>query len=291
MFGYACRETPELMPAPICAHPILKVTSEARRSGETRALGSDAKSQETSRYETGKPVTAGVGDPSCALVIAWTFLDPASREHFRSAAELGPGNAPEAGALEGPDPFGRIRDTNLIEAATARQVIRDVLDDHSRPPESELAFLAPAVGVGSVGREAPEKPHGPTYHRCGRLAAFELVPMARTRGGGRCSRTASRRQMAREKPLDLAVVQAWLAASEERDRFHALGTMIGEPRRLGRMQAGDTTHKRSMLGDTQSAPVDVRWPGRPVAPPVGQLWHQTGTAGSCVIHFVRQKLW
>jgi S-adenosylmethionine synthetase, central domain len=90
MFGYACRETLELMPSADLAHPILKMTSEARRSGETRALGSDAKSQETSRYDTGKPVTAGVGDPSCALVIAWTFLDPASREHFRSAAELDP---------------------------------------------------------------------------------------------------------------------------------------------------------------------------------------------------------
>src|SRR6202789_731953 len=36
MFGYACRETPELMPAPIFyAHRILKVMSEARRSGES----------------------------------------------------------------------------------------------------------------------------------------------------------------------------------------------------------------------------------------------------------------
>jgi len=57
MFGYAVRETPELMPAPIYyAHRILKVLSEARRSGETRALGPDAKSQVTVRYENGKPV-------------------------------------------------------------------------------------------------------------------------------------------------------------------------------------------------------------------------------------------
>src|SRR6202034_3930009 len=59
MFGYACRETPELMPAPIFyAHRILKVMSEARRSGESQALGPDAKSQVTIRYENGKPVEA-----------------------------------------------------------------------------------------------------------------------------------------------------------------------------------------------------------------------------------------
>lgn len=57
MFGYAVRETPELMPAPIYyAHRILKVLSEARRTGETKVLGPDAKSQVTVRYENGKPV-------------------------------------------------------------------------------------------------------------------------------------------------------------------------------------------------------------------------------------------
>ncbi len=57
MFGYAVRETPELMPAPIYyAHKILKVLADARHSGETRALGPDAKSQVTVQYENGKPV-------------------------------------------------------------------------------------------------------------------------------------------------------------------------------------------------------------------------------------------
>jgi S-adenosylmethionine synthetase len=57
MFGYACRETPELMPAPIYyAHKILNVLSDARRSGAEKALGPDAKSQVTVRYENGKPV-------------------------------------------------------------------------------------------------------------------------------------------------------------------------------------------------------------------------------------------
>lgn len=57
MFGYACDETPELMPAPIYyAHEILKALSVARRSGELGMLGPDAKSQVTVRYENGLPV-------------------------------------------------------------------------------------------------------------------------------------------------------------------------------------------------------------------------------------------
>jgi S-adenosylmethionine synthetase len=57
MFGYACNETPELMPAPLYyAHKILHVLSQARRSGKEKGLGPDAKSQVTVRYENGKPV-------------------------------------------------------------------------------------------------------------------------------------------------------------------------------------------------------------------------------------------
>ncbi len=57
MFGYAVRETPELMPAPIFyAHKILKTLADARHSGATTALGPDAKSQVTVQYEGGKPV-------------------------------------------------------------------------------------------------------------------------------------------------------------------------------------------------------------------------------------------
>ncbi|MGN6157599.1 MAG: methionine adenosyltransferase [Devosia sp.] len=59
MFGYASRETPELLPAPIYyAHKILEVLAEARKAGEGNAkkLGPDAKSQVTVKYENGKPV-------------------------------------------------------------------------------------------------------------------------------------------------------------------------------------------------------------------------------------------
>ena len=57
MFGYACDETPELMPAPIqYSHNILRAMSEARHKGKEPMLGPDAKSQVSLRYVNGKPV-------------------------------------------------------------------------------------------------------------------------------------------------------------------------------------------------------------------------------------------
>ncbi len=59
MFGYACTETPELMPAPIYyAHKILENLAAARhaKDGDAACLGPDSKSQVTVRYEDGKPV-------------------------------------------------------------------------------------------------------------------------------------------------------------------------------------------------------------------------------------------
>jgi len=59
MFGFACRETPALMPAPIYyAHEILKSLAEARHSGAAPYLGPDSKSQVTLQYENGQPVRA-----------------------------------------------------------------------------------------------------------------------------------------------------------------------------------------------------------------------------------------
>ncbi|MDF1792893.1 MAG: methionine adenosyltransferase [Thalassobaculaceae bacterium] len=56
MFGYACNETEELMPAPIqFAHRILRLMAEARKSGTEPRFGPDSKSQVTLRYENGKP--------------------------------------------------------------------------------------------------------------------------------------------------------------------------------------------------------------------------------------------
>ncbi|MGV6875100.1 methionine adenosyltransferase [Pseudochelatococcus sp. B33] len=83
MFGYAVRETPELMPAPLYyAHKILKRLSDARRSGESGVLGPDAKSQVTVRYADGKPV--GVTQ----IVVSTQHLDETLSSHdVRSIVE------------------------------------------------------------------------------------------------------------------------------------------------------------------------------------------------------------
>ena len=66
MFGYACNETRELMPAPIqYAHNILRLMAEARHSGAEKMLEPDAKSQVTLRYRDGKPV-------GCSAVVVST---------------------------------------------------------------------------------------------------------------------------------------------------------------------------------------------------------------------------
>ena len=71
MFGYACDETPELMPAPILyAHAILRRLAEVRKDGSEPALGPDAKSQLTVRYEGGRPV--GIS----SIVLSTQHTDP-----------------------------------------------------------------------------------------------------------------------------------------------------------------------------------------------------------------------
>ena len=57
MFGYACNETEELMPAPIhYSHKILKLMAEDRKSGNLKGIEPDSKSQVTMLYEKEKPV-------------------------------------------------------------------------------------------------------------------------------------------------------------------------------------------------------------------------------------------
>src|ERR1700722_4628104 len=57
MFGYACDETKELMPAPIMnAHLLGRALTKIRKTGKVKWLRPDAKSQVSVRYENGKPV-------------------------------------------------------------------------------------------------------------------------------------------------------------------------------------------------------------------------------------------
>jgi len=78
MFGYACRETDVLMPAPIYySHEILKSLAEARHSGAEPKLEPDAKSQVTLRYEDGIPV--GV----TTVVVSTQHAKGASQDEIR----------------------------------------------------------------------------------------------------------------------------------------------------------------------------------------------------------------
>ena len=80
MFGYACRETPHLMPAPLYyAHLILRRMSELRRIRDLSVDGllPDAKSQVTLRYVDGKPVGA------TSVVVSTQHAEHLSQEQVR----------------------------------------------------------------------------------------------------------------------------------------------------------------------------------------------------------------
>ncbi len=78
MFGYACRETEQLMPAPIqWSHRILQSLSEARRSGAAPILGPDAKSQVTLEYVNGVPVRA------TSVLVSTQHADSATQAQVR----------------------------------------------------------------------------------------------------------------------------------------------------------------------------------------------------------------
>ncbi len=78
MFGYACRETPVLMPAPIYySHKILEAMATARHADVSLGFGPDSKSQVTLQYENGKPVRA------TSIVVSTQHREDLSQEDVR----------------------------------------------------------------------------------------------------------------------------------------------------------------------------------------------------------------
>jgi S-adenosylmethionine synthetase len=97
MFGYACDDTPELMPAPIVfAHRLVRRQAKLRRNGKLPWLGPDAKSQVTFRYEEGRPVAieavvlstqhdAGIDTESLRAAVSREIIDTVIPAGLRSA--------------------------------------------------------------------------------------------------------------------------------------------------------------------------------------------------------------
>ncbi len=82
MFGYACKETSELMPAPIYySHKILRLLAEARHSGEITGIKPDSKSQLTLQYKNGVPIEAS------SIVLSTQHDEGLSQEEIRSIVE------------------------------------------------------------------------------------------------------------------------------------------------------------------------------------------------------------
>ena len=98
MFGYACDDTPELMPAPIVfAHRLVRRQAKLRRNGVLPWLGPDAKSQVTFRYEEGRPVSieavvlstqhdAGIDADSLRAAVSREIIDVVIPADLRSAS-------------------------------------------------------------------------------------------------------------------------------------------------------------------------------------------------------------
>ncbi|MCC7341599.1 MAG: methionine adenosyltransferase [Bryobacterales bacterium] len=128
MFGYACDETPELMPLPIMlAHQLVKQNTDVRRAGKLKFLRPDSKSQVSVEYEGGKPVRLE------AVVISTQHDDEVSTEDLRAAVKaeiidpIVPGSMVDANTKIHINPTGRFviggphGDTGL----TGRKIIVD----------------------------------------------------------------------------------------------------------------------------------------------------------------------
>ena len=134
MFGYACRETEPLMPAPIFyAHRILHEMAKARHSGRAPELGPDAKSQVTLAYEDGKPVRAD------SIVVSTQHGEDVSQDRIK---EIVRGFADEV------LPQGWIsRDTKFYVNPTGRFVIGG--------PDGDAGVTGRKIIVDTYGGAAP----------------------------------------------------------------------------------------------------------------------------------------
>jgi S-adenosylmethionine synthetase len=144
MFGFACDETPEFMPATLYySHQILERMAADRHDGNVDFLEPDAKSQVTLRYEQGKPVAA------TAIVV--------STQHKRGYAEKGEHANPEL--------YARLRD--YVKGVVADVLPAELLSDstvyHINPtgafeiggPDGDAGLTGRKIIVDTYGGAAP----------------------------------------------------------------------------------------------------------------------------------------
>jgi S-adenosylmethionine synthetase len=124
MIGFACNETPELMPLPISlAHKICRRLSETRRSGEIDYLLPDGKSQVTVEYHEGKPVRVDT------VVVSTQHKDSAANEQIEQ---------------------------DVIEKVIKAVVPAELLDDNTKylvNPSGRFVIGGPMGDAGLTGRK------------------------------------------------------------------------------------------------------------------------------------------
>jgi len=135
MFGFACRETPELMPLPITlAHKISRKLADARVSGEIPYLRPDGKSQVTVEYEGTKPVRV------TTIVVSSQHAPDVSYETIRNdliekvAKAVVPANLLDRGTVYHINPTGRFvyGGPGADSGVTGRKIIVDTYGGRAR---------------------------------------------------------------------------------------------------------------------------------------------------------------
>src|SRR4029077_19944273 len=171
MFGYACRETEPLMPAPIYyAHRLLHEMAKARHPGSTPELGPDAKSQVTLAYEDGKPVRAE------AIVVSTQHGEDVSQERVTEIVRSFADEVMPKGWVNGHtkfyvNPTGRfvIGGPDGDCGVTGRKIIVDTYGGGAPPAArsawTPMAAPRPRAGAPSQARIRPRSTAQPLMPR------------------------------------------------------------------------------------------------------------------------------